>query len=45
MGLKRLFEDGDATRIRPDLVAKIENILSVLDAADQPHNLDIPGYH
>ena len=43
-GLKRLFEDGDASRIRPDLVEKVENILSVLNAAGVPHDLDLPGY-
>ena len=43
-GLKRLFEDGDARRIRTDLVEKVENILSVLDAASRPQDLDLPGY-
>ena len=43
-GLKRLFEDGDPSRIRPDLVEKVENILSVLNAASAPHDLNLPGY-
>lgn len=43
-GLKRLFELGDARLIRADLVRRVENILSVLDAADQPQALDLPGY-
>jgi toxin HigB-1 len=43
-GLKRLFEDEDASRIRPDLVDSVENILSLLDAASQPHDLDLPRY-
>lgn len=43
-GLKRLFERGDASRIRPDLVEKVENVLSVLDAASRLQELDIPGY-
>ena len=43
-GLKRLFEEGDASRIRPDLVEKVENILSVLDSAVAPQHLDLPGY-
>ena len=43
-GLKRLFEDGDGRRIRTDLVQKVENILSVLDAASRPQDLDLPGY-
>lgn len=43
-GLRRLFERGDASRIRPDLVEKIENLLAVLDAAARPQELDLPGY-
>lgn len=43
-GLRRLFEEGDASRIRPDLVEKVENILSVLDSAVAPHHMGLPGY-
>ena len=43
-GLKRLFEKGDASRIRADLVEKVENILSVLDSASVPQALNLPGY-
>ena len=43
-GLKRLYDTGDRRRIRPDMVAKVENILSVLDAAASPRALDLPGY-
>lgn len=43
-GLKRLFEQEDAKGIRPDLVEKVENILSVLDSVGGPHEIDIPGY-
>lgn len=43
-GLKRLFEQGDASRIRPDLVERVENILSVLDSAEAPQHLNLPGY-
>ena len=43
-GLKRLFDDGDPSRIRPDLVEKVENILSVMNAASVPQDLNLPGY-
>jgi addiction module HigA family antidote len=43
-GLKHLFEEGDHSRIHPDLVEKVENILSVLDTASAPHDLNLPGY-
>jgi proteic killer suppression protein len=43
-GLKRLAEQGDRSKIRPDLADKIERILSVLDAAAMPQALDLPGY-
>src|SRR5258708_26216574 len=43
-GLKRLYENGDRRKVRADMVARIENILSVLDAAATPTALDLPGY-
>ena len=43
-GLKRLFERDDASRIRPDLVERVENLLSVLDAAARPQEVNLPGY-
>lgn len=43
-GLKRLHEKGDRSGIRTDLIDKIERILSVLDAASHPQELDLPGY-
>jgi proteic killer suppression protein len=42
-GLKRLF-DGDASRIEAPLRNRVENVLSVLDAAAHPLDLDLPGY-
>lgn len=44
-GLKRLYERGDRTGIRPDLLGTIERILTVLDAATTPQALDLPRYH
>ncbi len=43
-GLNRLFEDGDRKLIRPDLVAKIENILFVLNRAKTPDDMNLPGF-
>lgn len=43
-GLKRLHEKGDRSGIRADLLDKIERILTVLDAANAPEALDLPGY-
>jgi len=43
-GLKRLYERDDRSGIRPDLVDTIEEILTVLDDAVTPQDLDLPGY-
>jgi len=43
-GLKRLYEQGDRSGIRPNLVDKVAEILTVLDAAGTPRALDLPGY-
>jgi toxin HigB-1 len=43
-GLKRLYERGHRSGIRPDLLDTVERILMVLDAAATPQALDIPGY-
>ena len=42
-GLKRLF-DGDPSRIDAALRGRLENVLSVLDAATHPLDLNLPGY-
>jgi proteic killer suppression protein len=44
-GLKRFYEQGDRSGIRPDLVDKVERILTALDVAIEPQNLNLPGYH
>jgi proteic killer suppression protein len=44
-GLKRLYEQGDRSGIRSDLLATVERILTVLDSAGAPHALDLPRYH
>ena len=42
--LNRLYERGDRSGIRPDLVETVERILTVLDAATTPKALDLPRY-
>jgi proteic killer suppression protein len=43
-GLKRLYERGDRSGIRPDLVDTVQEILTVLDDAATPQALNLPGY-
>ena len=43
-GLKRLYERNDKRGIRPDLVDLVQEILTVLDRAETPQELDFPGY-
>jgi proteic killer suppression protein len=44
-GLKRLFERDDRSGIGPDLVDTVQEILTMLDAAATPQDLNLPGYH
>jgi plasmid maintenance system killer protein len=43
-GLKRLYERDDHRGIRADLVQTVIEILTVLDRAATPNELDLPGY-
>jgi proteic killer suppression protein len=43
-GLKRLFESDKQGGIRPDQVRRIKDVLAHLDGAQQPADLDLPGY-
>ena len=43
-GLKRLYERGDASRINANQRQRVENILSLLDAATKPMDMDLPGF-
>jgi proteic killer suppression protein len=43
-GLKRLFERDDRSGIRSDLVDTVQEILTVLDDAATPQELNLPGY-
>jgi proteic killer suppression protein len=44
-GLKRFYELGDRSGIRPDLIETVERILMVLDSASSPQDLALPRYH
>ncbi len=44
-GLKRLFERCDRAQVRADMLDKIENILAVLDHANEPDKMNLPGFH
>ena len=43
-GLKRLYEQGDRSGIRPDFVNTVEDILARLDEAETPQAMSLPGY-
>jgi proteic killer suppression protein len=43
-GLKRLYERGDRSGIRPDLLDTVERIITILDTATTPQALDLPRY-
>ena len=43
-GLKRLYERGDRSGIRPDLLETVEDFLARLDEAATPQALNLPGY-
>jgi toxin HigB-1 len=42
-GLKRLYEQGERGGVPPDLADKITRILSRLDVARLPEQMDLPG--
>lgn len=41
--LKLLFEKGDSSKIRPDLIRKVDNVLTRLDAAKEIKDMNAPG--
>ncbi len=43
-GLRRLYERGDKSRLRPDIADKAERFLTFLDQALTVEELDLPGY-
>jgi len=43
-GLKRFYESGSKAGIQPRHAAKLNRILSNLDVAESPDDMDFPGY-
>lgn len=43
-GLKRLYEKADSSRIDPRLRDKVQRVLTALEAAGAPEDMDLPGY-
>jgi proteic killer suppression protein len=43
-GLKLFYEKGNASKLQPQHVAKIRLILTRLEAAVSPTDLNVPGY-
>jgi len=43
-GLKRLYERDDRSGIRSDMADTVQEILTVLDVAESPQALHVPGY-
>jgi proteic killer suppression protein len=43
-GLRRLFEQGDPSKVRTDQARRIADLLGHLDRAQRPSDLDLPGY-
>jgi proteic killer suppression protein len=43
-GLRRLYEKNDRSGIRADMVDKVQKILSSLEAADNPQDLNLPMF-
>lgn len=44
-GLKAFYLKGDSSKLQPNHVNKIRLILSRLDAALNPEDMNVPGYH
>ena len=42
--LKRLYEAGDRSKLAPELVEKIENILARLEVAAAVDDMNLPGF-
>lgn len=43
-GLKRLYEQGDRSKIGAAMLDRVENILAVLDRASGPDAMNLPTY-
>ena len=43
-GLKRLYDRDDRGGVNAEHVARLERILTLLDVAQRPADIDLPGY-
>ena len=43
--LKRYWERGETARLPPQDLARIRRIMDLLDAAEKPEEMAIPGFH
>ena len=43
-GLKRLYEDDDPRGLRADQVRRIKRVLTYLDKATEPQDMNLPGW-
>ena len=43
-GLKRLYADGDRSKLRAELIERIEDILLALDSAARPEDMNRPSF-
>jgi proteic killer suppression protein len=43
-GLKRLIEKGDAARVDPRMLGKVRRVLTALQAAKSPEDMNLPGF-
>lgn len=43
-GLRLFYEKGDSSKVQPQHIRKIQNILTRLDAATNAEMLKVPGY-
>lgn len=43
-GLRRFFEDDDASKLPPDMLERIRTVLSFLDAASNIEEMDQPSF-
>lgn len=43
-GLRALYQQGDPRGVKADHVPRLKRILTALDAAQSPRDLDLPGY-
>ena len=43
-GLKRFYERGDKSRLPPEMISRIEEILGLLDVAVNAQDMDLPHF-